>query len=75
MYGVGRKMVSLVTIDPKSNYCTDELYVRFYECPYCLYDRVPFGAGGGERYPEYDAFNCPRCGTPIRWAEKDYEGR
>lgn len=65
-------------IPPSDPCCTDELSVRFYTCPDCGFERVPYGASipfrdgdldkGGREY-EYDAKYCPGCAAPIEWSK------
>ena len=51
-------------------YFSDELTVRFYECPECQYAHIPYGASAwndSNRDPELDARYCPGCAAPIIW--------
>lgn len=55
-----------------ASYVSDELTVRFYTCPSCGFDHVPFGASAWtdapeDRMPEHDARYCPGCAAPIEW--------
>lgn len=64
--------VTICGIDwQRARHETDELTTRFYACPHCEYERIPFGAGWGtseeERTPEHDARFCPGCGAKIEW--------
>ena len=58
-------------ININRGWTTDEIEVRFYDCPMCSYERVPFGMGWHDvRYPQHDANFCPRCGVTIQWVER-----
>lgn len=67
---------SHLIIDTESDYCSDELETRFYACPYCHYERVPYGLSawqsepyenGEGRVTRFDAKYCPGCGRKIAW--------
>lgn len=69
--------MAAITINRESSRCSDELQVRFYECPACGFARVPYGLSAWtpnlssfdefEREPEFDAQHCPGCGGQIVW--------
>lgn len=50
---------------------TDELFVEFYECPICLFERVPYVK---HPIPEWaqtiegQTKYCPSCAAEITWA-------